>query len=194
MSNRERNLLRGVALSAFILAIGPTSGMAQYVLTRSVIDMAGTVRNSASYRLIDASGQIAADISASPSYVLTSGFLAIGLTPVGIADPGADPGIEISLPRSFALEQNYPNPFNPTTTIRFGIPGSEGEGARVRLEVFNIRGQRVRMLVDDVRVPGTYEVHWDGRTDQGEQLGSGIYLYRISAGDFRATKKMVVTK
>jgi hypothetical protein len=116
------------------------------------------------------------------------------LIPTGIGDEGGErlPGI----PKAFALAQNYPNPFNPSTSIRFDIPAVETSGGAVpvRLEVFSLRGQRVRTIVDDVREPGRYVAHWDGRNDQGERVGSGIYLYRIQAGTFGAARKMVILK
>lgn len=111
----------------------------------------------------------------------------------GIGDGGGSMPV---LPKVYALGQNYPNPFNPSTSIRFDIPedASSGEGSQVLLQVFNIRGQLVRILVDDVMAPGSYAVHWDGSNDQGERAGSGIFLYRIQAGNFHATKKMVILK
>ena len=97
------------------------------------------------------------------------------------------------LPKAFALAQNYPNPFNPSTTISYSIPdGSSQVG--VKLSVFNIRGQLVRTLVDQNQAPGTYNVNWDGSDDHGRQISSGVYFYRIQAGDFVSTRKMVVLK
>ncbi len=113
--------------------------------------------------------------------------------PVGIGD-GYENTPSSGLPRAFAMEQNYPNPFNPSTSIRYDVPVGHEGGVTVELEVFNIRGQRVTTLVDGVKAPGSYVVHWDGRDDSGRRAGSGIYIYRIKAGDFSATKKMVILK
>ena len=97
------------------------------------------------------------------------------------------------LPKAFALAQNYPNPFNPSTTISYAIPeGSSQVG--VKLNVFNIRGQLVRTLIDQTQGPGTYNVNWDGSDDRGRQISSGVYFYRIQAGDYVSTRKMVVLK
>jgi hypothetical protein len=114
------------------------------------------------------------------------------LLPSGLGDGG----MPVGLPKAFALEQNYPNPFNPATTIRFDIPADEAAngGVKTQLQIFTIRGQLVQTLIDDVKAPGRYSVHWDGRDSNGERAGSGIYLYRIQAGTFNATKKMVVLK
>jgi hypothetical protein len=114
------------------------------------------------------------------------------LSTVGIGDDGPLPG----LPKVFALSQNYPNPFNPATSIRFDIPAGPqvGAGLRVRLQVYDVRGRRVRTLLDDVRAPGHHEVHWDGRDDRGVRVESGVYLYRVDAGSFSSMRKMVLMK
>ena len=98
-----------------------------------------------------------------------------------------------SLPKAFALSQNSPNPFNPSTTISYSIPDDTQELA-VKLNVYNIRGQLVRTLVDDSQGPGTYNLNWDGTDGQGKQVSSGVYFYRLVAGDFVSTRKMVVLK
>ncbi len=100
-----------------------------------------------------------------------------------------------SLPRAFALGQNYPNPFNPQTVIRYDIPERAGEGVGVNIDIFNIHGQLVKSLVDEVKAPGSYTAQWDGRNDRGAAVSSGIYFYRIKAGDeFVSTRKMVLLK
>ncbi len=97
---------------------------------------------------------------------------------------------EVAAPKEFDLSQNYPNPFNPTTTIRYQIPKT----VKVKLEVFNIMGQSVRTLVDDSKEPGYHLVLWDGLTNAGVPASSGVYYYRISAGDFVMSKKMALLK
>ena len=98
-----------------------------------------------------------------------------------------------SLPKAFALSQNSPNPFNPSTTISYSIPDNSQELA-VKLSVYNIRGQLVRTLVDDFQAPGTYNVNWDGTDAMGRQVSSGVYFYRLRAGDFSQTRKMLLVK
>ncbi len=99
-------------------------------------------------------------------------------------------GEKETTPRDYSLMQNYPNPFNPSTTIEFAVPSA----SRVTLAVYNLLGQQVRTLVDREMNEGTYPVQWDGRDDNGVQLSSGIYIYRMVAGEFVATQKMILSK
>lgn len=94
------------------------------------------------------------------------------------------------VPTSYALYQNYPNPFNPSTEIRFDLP----EAIRVELKIFNILGQEVVTLVDDVRAAGAYRVLWDGKNAGGIYAASGIYVYQIKTPNFQDAKKMVLIK
>lgn len=105
---------------------------------------------------------------------------------------GIDPFVEAeeALPNDFSMSQNYPNPFNPTTTVAFTIP----EASYVTIEIFNILGQNVRVLVDRDMPAGTHEVVWNGKNDSGAKVSSGIYLYRLTAGDYSQSKKMVLLK
>ncbi|MBI2950911.1 T9SS type A sorting domain-containing protein, partial [bacterium] len=95
-----------------------------------------------------------------------------------------------TLPEAFGLEQNYPNPFNPTTTIRYALP----EGADVRLVVYNILGQQVKTLVNGAQGPGRHTVVWDGRDEVGRPAATGMYIYRLQAGAFVQTLKMLFAK
>jgi hypothetical protein len=89
------------------------------------------------------------------------------------------------------LAQNRPNPFNPATTIEFSLRAP----ARVTLSVYNVRGQLVRVLVDEPRAAGLHkDVSWEGRNDSGQSVASGIYFYRLTTGNFTDTKKMVLLK
>lgn len=92
------------------------------------------------------------------------------------------------VPASFALEQNYPNPFNPTTSIAFSLPAE----TFVDLAVYNTMGQRVSTLVSATLPAGRHTVQWSATDDLGRQLSSGLYIYRIAAGEFVQTQKMLL--
>jgi hypothetical protein len=93
------------------------------------------------------------------------------------------------LPTTFALNQNYPNPFNPTTTINFALP----QASEWRMMIFGVTGEVVREFNGQSEA-GTQSVVWDGRTSGGSQSASGVYFYRLTAGKFTETKKMVLLK
>ncbi len=137
----------------------------------------------------------------------TPGFLGEMLLSITAADPegafardtlrvvvnaavgiGELPGGEI--PVDFALEQNYPNPFNPGTAISFQLSAI----STVELKIYDVAGRLVRTLVSENKAPGSYTVQWDGRDDRGAPVASGVYLYRLEAGSYRAARKMVLMR
>jgi len=110
---------------------------------------------------------------------------------VGLSSEEAYGPIEVHVevvPTAYRSYQSYPNPFNPLCTIRYEIP----KAGRVSLQVYDIVGKTVRVLVDGWREPGVYSEIWNGRSDDGTSLPSGIYFYRLEAGAFVATRKMVL--
>jgi len=94
------------------------------------------------------------------------------------------------LPSVFELSQNYPNPFNPETRIEFSLAAR----ADVSISIYNILGRRVKTLIDENRPAGTYTVIWDGTDRGGYHVASGIYLYRMQAGEFIQTRKMLLLR
>ncbi len=113
----------------------------------------------------------------------------------GIATDVADDGHTDVLPKNFALQQNYPNPFNPSTEIAYTLsPTADGKLPRTTLSIFNVLGQKVKTLVDEVQSAGSYRVTWDGRTDTGQRVSSGVYFYRLTRGEEAAARKMVLLK
>ena len=94
------------------------------------------------------------------------------------------------LPEVFALEQNYPNPFNAQTLIPYQLP----HRAPVELTVYNMAGQRVKRLVGTVQDRGHYNVSWQGKDEKGRPVGSGVYLFRLRAGSFEQTRRLLVLK
>jgi hypothetical protein len=125
----------------------------------------------------------------------TSGGL---INDVGEREPAPRPSGQ---PAAFALEQNYPNPFNPETRIRYTVPASSGSGRNavaaagsahggtVRLAVYDLLGREVAVLVDERKPAGSYEVTFDAA-----RLASGVYVYRLTAGAFVGSRRMVVVR
>jgi hypothetical protein len=93
-------------------------------------------------------------------------------------------------PSTYALGQNYPNPYNPVTQITYQLP----QPGVVSLKIYNVQGQLVRTLVNEYKPAGTHSISWNGRSDLGMEVSSGIYLYRIQAGNFTETKRMILIK
>lgn len=103
--------------------------------------------------------------------------------------------IRNSIPREWRLYQNYPNPFNPLTTIEFDVPEVAGKISHAAIQIFNILGQKVMTIERrDFEVPGRYKINWDGTNENGVRVASGVYFYRLLAGDHASTKKMVMVK
>ncbi len=93
-------------------------------------------------------------------------------------------------PQTFSLSENYPNPFNAQTQINYALP----KDCNVKVTIYNLLGQRVRVLVDEHQSAGYKTVHWDGKDERGVEVASGVYFYRIQAEDFVQTKKMLLLK
>jgi hypothetical protein len=95
----------------------------------------------------------------------------------------ANEGDASEVPTEFKLDQNYPNPFNPVTSINYSIP----KAVAVHLAIYDIMGRRVAVLVNDLKPIGRHQARFDAR-----HLASGVYLYRINAGEFSQTRKMIL--
>ena len=109
---------------------------------------------------------------------------AIGWSPVELDD-----NVIVQTPEVF-LHQNYPNPFNPSTTIKYFIK----ENSKVSLNIYNIKGQKVKQLINDQLASGEHSVVWNGTDDNGKSVSSGIYFYKFKAGSYSHTKKMILMK
>ncbi len=170
-------------LSVFILTIFISPLKAQYKLERGVFGSGGGMNISANNSLIGTFGQTFVGVSANTVNGVYSGFWYINQTLVGISDGQL-------IPKNFELHQNYPNPFNPTTTIKYSIPAVETRHASsVQLNVYDILGGEVKTLVNEVKSPGNYEVNFNA-----SNFASGVYFYRLQAGNFIQTKKMILMK
>ena len=89
------------------------------------------------------------------------------------------------MPRNFALSQNYPNPFNPTTMINYSV----AKESNVTIKIYDVMGREVETLVNENKEPGNYEVNFNA-----QNLASGIYFYKMNAGDFTSIKKLTLLK
>lgn len=118
-------------------------------------------------------------------------FCPIGQGKLADNDTDIETSVTASLlPNEFKLHPNRPNPFNPFTAVLYDVPVA----AHVRIDIYNILGQKVKTLVDEVKVPGTHEVLWNGTDEHGIQVSTGIYLYNMQAGEFRQSRKMMLMK
>ena len=93
-------------------------------------------------------------------------------------------------PEKFFLSQNYPNPFNPITNIKYEIPKT----SKVEINVYDISGQRVKTLVDEIKAPGYWSTYWDGSNNFGQRVSSGMYLYTIVTKQYKKSRKLIFMK
>jgi hypothetical protein len=98
--------------------------------------------------------------------------------------------ITAEVPERFELYNNYPNPFNPETTIRYQL----AKHSDVKIEIYNVLGQKIRTLLDVARPAGLYTIQWDAKNDNGAFVASGVYIYRMEATDFVKSEKMLLLK
>lgn len=102
--------------------------------------------------------------------------------------------VTTALPASYRLEQNYPNPFNAGTTIYFEIPDQKGETVEAALEIYDVSGRLISALWHGTAQAGHHQVYWNGTDDQGQTVSTGMYFYRLRAGEFAETKRMIMIK
>ena len=93
-------------------------------------------------------------------------------------------------PENFIIYPNFPNPFNPNTQIRYDLPKDE----LVTIKIYDVMGRNIRNLMNKKKSAGYHSIRWDANNDIGEGVAAGMYIYAIQAGEFRATKKMVLLK
>ncbi|MCF7793339.1 MAG: choice-of-anchor D domain-containing protein [Candidatus Cloacimonetes bacterium] len=103
---------------------------------------------------------------------------------------GTETGVNDIIPAITKIDQNFPNPFNPTTNIQFSL----AESGKVSLVVYNLKGEKVKSLVDEILEPKIYTVLWNGEDEGGKQVSSGIYFYNFKTGTKNVTKKMILIK
>ena len=156
-------------------------GRAQSTVPWSSSSMGFAISSSTTTMVKSDIGQAFVGTMQGLSSMVEGGFLADTLlrgTVVSVAGHAA-------IPTEFALEQNYPNPFNPTTKIQLTIPNRRW----TTVNVYDILGRKVVTLLNEVKDPGTYTIEFDG-----SNLSSGVYFYRLEAGDFKQTKRLLLLK
>jgi hypothetical protein len=164
------------------------AGEAQYFLQ----EIAADPNQAACAASTKASNRLRQDYSEKVEYLdvdATKFFLGNPVT--AIVMPGIATAIqERPIAKQLALQQNYPNPFNPATRIPYTLT----KAGLVKISIFNLQGQTVRRLVDEVKPVGPYLAEWDGRNDVGDRVASGVYFYRLSTDRKHLTKKMTLLK
>jgi hypothetical protein len=141
--------------------------------------------------LIGRTSETSFDVQDSPHayYVVTTTDMAGNESGPASYDPLVD--VQDHTPQHFALHQNVPNPFNPATAIEYDVPSP---GGKVTIEVFDVAGRLVKTLVSSHKSPGSWSVNWDGKDNNGRNVATGIYFYRLSALGFTRTMKMTLLK
>jgi len=162
-----------------IYLIVHNSLFAQYQIQRSVFGNGCGTMKSANHASVNTLGQPLIGFCNNPSYYIYLGFWYTVDILVAI------PEVTDLLPKQFELFQNYPNPFNPVTHIDYALP----KPSQVRIEVYNLLGQRISTLVNDHKPPGYYTVKFDA-----SNLAGGYYLYRLQTQGFNAIKKMILMR
>ncbi|MCA9733866.1 T9SS type A sorting domain-containing protein [candidate division KSB1 bacterium] len=125
-------------------------------------------------------------LAALPEHLGLNFFIKANVITCSITDTDSDD----LFPSRFALFQNYPNPFNPETKIRYSLPSS----AHTTLEVVDVLGRRIALLVDERQQPGEYLVAWDGTNNAGLEMASGVYLLKLKSNDRAVVRKLVLAK
>lgn len=149
----------------------------------------GELQTNAEYRLWSTVGQPLIGVAQNAEHHSSTGF---GYTLAGNLSSNVEQNAGAALPTEYRLEQNYPNPFNPQTTIAFSVP--ENYHGQVSLRVYDMTGKLVRELINEDRGPGRYRVVWDGLSQSGSRLASGLYLYQLRAGSFATARKLILMK
>ncbi len=180
----------------FVFALGLVPSQVPAVeMARDVLGGGGAMwLETASYKLSSSLGQAIIGTQDGPAKNLYTGFWnpwVVQMTPVEWEEVD-----QTQLPKEFGLSQNFPNPFNPATVIEYALP----RASDVKIQIYNVLGQKVRNLVNEHQEPGYKVIRWDGVDDDGTELSSGIYFYRIVAHsvhgseDFVECRKMTLLK
>ena len=166
------------AAASFLL---PIRSPAQSIISWSAVDMGFVISSSPTTMVKSVVGQGFVGMMTGANTVIETGFLVDTLFRTVVTSVAE----RSEVPREFKLCQNYPNPFNPSTTIKYELPKS----SMVTMSVYDMLGRQVSVLVDERRDAGVHEVKFEG-----PNLASGVYFYRLQAGDFTQTKRLLLLK
>ena len=170
--------IRGLLIAASCIALSAVSAFAQYTIASSVIGSGGGPMSNGTYSMNGTVGQSVVGLTSGSSFNVEQGFWHTLSAASEVRPTGSSAGYD--------LAQNFPNPFNPSTVIRFSIP----ERVKVTMKVMNLLGEEVKRLIDgEFYDAGTYDVDF---LDTG--LPSGTYVYRLEAGNYVKSRKMVLAK
>jgi len=173
--------MKTIPIILILISLFASRTEAQNKISSSVLGNGGTTISGNNNRIAGTLGQNLIGVSSNADNTSNAGFwyqTADFVTSVEQIETDL-------LPNEFRLDQNYPNPFNPSTTIQFAVPKT----SNVTLRIYDILGREVATLIDEKYQPGQYKIIFEAG-----QLASGLYMYRIQAGDFRETKKLMLLR
>lgn len=177
---KRKWLYQKILLVASIIILIANTGNSQHQVSPGIFSSGGITHQSSSYILSGTVGETVTGKITGSAYQHNSGFWNVYSQSV-LSDVEEDE----TIPSTFKIEQNYPNPFNPSTIIRFSVP----ENSNVTLIVYDILGNEVTTLLNEDKDAGWYNIRFDA-----SGLASGVYIYKITAGTFTSTKKMLMLK
>jgi len=177
-----KNLICIVTAFVTFLLCMPILVHAQYVIPVSIIGSSSGSMENSQYRIHGTLGEPIICMMQDRGHIIKSGFWHAATTfkLATYAKP-----TDAQIPAVFALSQNYPNPFNPATVIPFELP----EEIMIRLEIYDVLGRRVALLVDEVKPAGAHQAQWDA-----SGVAGGVYIYQLRAGDFVQSRKLTIVK
>lgn len=175
------------------LGSAPHEGAVYVVAGSSGKTSGGSLNHPAMFTSLDELGSVVLDIAGNrldAKFIDDNGQVRDYFTIIKGVPTAVEDGENPALPAQFELAQNYPNPFNPSTTIFYSLPAT----SEITLTILNLRGQVVRTLVSDVVTAGHHAAVWDGADASGARVASGVYVYRLQAEGFTASRRLVLAK
>jgi len=191
--NVARNEAQIVA-GMFVELDGTEAGLAAYYsFDEGAGQVAGDKSANANHGVL---GKLNTDEDCDPLWVLSDRPTSVsGMATLQYAMLPAEEETELAeIPEEFELLQNYPNPFNATTTIVYNVPNASTDNINVTLQIYDLQGRLIRTLFNGASQAGSHQATWDGYNDEGRMTASGIYFYRLQAGNFVESKRMIMLK